>query len=137
MDNSLYIILAFIAGSGLIEVSPIKINPWSSLLKFIKNALFGDILKQLTSINSRVENIEKTMAEKDAINTRTKIIRFGDELLNGVKHTKDHFDSVLLDITSYEKYCKEHSEFANDVMLITIERIKNVYMDLIKTNGFL
>ena len=67
----------------------------------------------------------------------TRVLRFGDELLHDVRHTKEHFDDVLRDITEYEKYCLEHPEFENDQMHITAEHIKETYHKCLREHSFL
>ena len=43
---------------------------------------------------------------------------------------------MLDDIDMYEKYCKEHSDFANNKTVISIQRIKDVYAQLMENHKF-
>ena len=72
-----------------------------------------------------------------AANRRARILEFGDEILHGVDYSKEHWDSVLLDITAYEKYCDEHKHYMNHVAEATIKHIKHVYQNYLETDGFL
>lgn len=74
---------------GLVEVEPIKINPWKRLGKAIGLAINGDVLneitalkKDLSALDKKVDGMEANQAERDAKSTRMRIIRFDDELLN-------------------------------------------------------
>lgn len=69
--------------------------------------------------------------------SRTHILRFGDEIRHKVAHSKEHFDQILLDISKYEKYCKDHPDYLNDVAHATIKLIKNTYQKCLEDNNFL
>ena len=42
----------------LIEVAPIKINPWRSLLKWVGKAINGDIQAQIAEIKTEVKELK-------------------------------------------------------------------------------
>ena len=135
MEELLNLSLGQIAGSGIsillllslfIEIVPVKISP----LGWIGSRLNQGVLQ-------RVGALEKQVAEQTAISARARILRFGEELLRGVEHTKEHFDSILKDIKMYEAYCEKHREFENGITEPIIERIKEVYRDRLRKNDFL
>lgn len=121
----------------LVEVAPIKINPWSCLAKAIGRALNGEVLDKVTILERDVRQIKEDAARREAVSARTRILRFGDEILHDVAHTKEHFDQTLKDITSYERYCGEHKEFENSCAVLTIQKIKETYMERLEKNDFL
>jgi Mg2+ and Co2+ transporter CorA len=128
----------------LIQITPIKVNPWSWLCKKIGNALTGELLVEVRQIKDKVDDLETRMiadekkaSEREASNCRTHILRFGDDLLHGIKHSKEHFNHVLLAISTYEKYCDGHPEYLNNVAAATIEQIKKIYQKCLETNDFL
>ena len=120
----------------LSQVAPIKIDPWSGLAKVIKKWLVGGIEEKINEINKKVDSLEKNVCEEKAIQARTHILRFADELYDGKHHSKEYFDDMLDDIDMYEKYCKEHSDFANNKTVISIQRIKDVYAQLMENHKF-
>ena len=71
------------------------------------------------------------------MNCRTQFTRFGDELRHGMKHSKDHFDQTLMNITKYEQYCQVHKDFANNVTEATAKLIKRNYEERLEKNDFL
>ena len=84
---------------SLIEVSPIKINPWSRLAKIIGHALNADVMARLDTMQQcqteTRERLDEHIAKDDAQTAslwRTQILRFNDELLHDRRHTKEHFD---------------------------------------------
>ena len=54
-----------------------------------------------------------------------------------VRHTKEHFDQILRDITSYERYCDDHPHFENNTTVLTSQRIKDIYEDCLAKADFL
>ena len=84
-----------------------------------------------------LQQIIYTIDENKAVEARTRILRFGDEVSHGKNHSRDHFQQVLLDITNYNNYCLNHKEFKNDMTKMTAERIKEDYMTRDRNNNFL
>ena len=79
----------------------------------------------------------KTDDERYIKQCRTRILRFNDELIRGVHHTKEHFDDILDDITEYTRYCEEHRDFKNEKAVEAIANVKRVYRDCERFNAFL
>ncbi len=121
----------------LFEVSKIKINPWSHLARIIGRAINGEVIQHVNDLAKDVQQLRDDHAEERAVEQRRRIILFGDEILHGVKHSKEHFDQILTDITTYEIFCREHKDFKNDVATATIERIRSVYQECMRENSFL
>ena len=121
----------------LIQVTPIKINPWSWLAKIIGRAINGEVLEKVDSLSEDVKALKDEDAEQWASLSRSHILRFGDELLHGVPHSKEHFDQILLDINKYEDYCSEHPNYKNNIANATIKQIKNTYQKCLEENNFL
>lgn len=118
----------------LIQISPLKIDPWSTLAKAIGKAINADVLervnsfeKKLDDVSTKLENMRNEEAERNAVECRTRILRFGDEILHGMEHSKEHFTQILRDITQYEQYCEDHPKFPNNNTVITSQVIKDTY----------
>jgi hypothetical protein len=105
---------------SLVEISPIKINPWSALCKWLQKQLSLDEIKE-DLMDSR----------------RTRIIRFDDELIEKRPHRKDMFDAILVDCDKYEKFCQTHHGYINSVANDSIRHIKEVYAELKREDAFL
>ena len=121
----------------IIQISPIKIDPWSWIAKSIGNAINHDIKTEITEIKDSLTKIKAEGDERDAITSRIRILRFNDELLSDVGHTKDYFDQILTDIDKYEKYCDEHPEFKNNMTIFAVENIKQCYQNCMTKHKFL
>ena len=115
----------------LVQITPIKVNPWSAIARAIGKALIGgDIMAKLEE-HIRVDD------ERDADMHRYRLLRFNTELLRKARHTKEEFDEILYSVTCYERYCADHPKYENNRAVLAIENIKRVYKECMKTNDFL
>lgn len=130
-------LLAVLGSSVAIEIIPIKINPWTWLARRIGKAILGDVTEQLVDISNKLDaHIEEDTRDK-AKRLRGRILRFADELLQGERHSQEHFNEILEDITEYNRYCATHPDFPNDKAAISIGHIENVYRARLENNDFL
>ena len=141
----------FVGGSGLavaaltlVQVVPVKINPWSYIARSIGKALNKDMMDKLESVQDDVKdlgnkhsNLEYRMDKDKADDCRTRILRFGDELRRGVEHSEEFFNQILDDISDYKRYCTEHPEYKNDRAVNAIAEIEKVYQRCMEKNSFL
>lgn len=121
----------------LLQIAPIKINPWGAIAKAMGRAINADLTDKVTRLEHKVDGIKDKAEEDHAIACRARILRFGDEVLHGERHSKDHFDQILMDIKNYDDYCGCHPDFPNNVTELTSERIKAVYRERLEKNDFL
>lgn len=121
----------------LLQIAPIEVNPWSAIATAIGRAINGEVIARMEKLSDDVATIQQTMDERDAILRRSRILLFGDEILHEVRHSKEHFDQILLDISTYEDYCREHPAFENNIARQTIELIQTVYHDCLIQHDFL
>lgn len=149
---------AVLALLTVVQVSPIKINPWSPLIRFVKwllshlgRATNGDVLekleevsraqqetqKKLDELERRLDNHIKADDNRDADDHRMKILRFNNELLRDIPHTKEMFIEVLTEIDYYEDYCRDHEDYSNNRAVLAIENIQEVYRERLKKHDFL
>lgn len=153
-DIGLAIGILIVIGT-LIKINPLKIDPIGHISNWMVSTITKDlsekidkmnnkidennkrVQKQIDSIESKIDKIDYTIDENKAVEARTRILRFGDEVSHGKNHSRDHFQQVLLDITNYNNYCLNHKEFKNDMTKMTAERIKEDYMTRDRNNSFL
>lgn len=126
-----------LASLTLIQVAPVKINPWSAIARAIGRAINGEVIAKVGKLERELVAMKEAQEERDAISCRSRILHFGDETLHGVHHTKEHFDQILRDITSYERYCDDHPHFENNTTVLTSERIKDIYKVCLEKDDFL
>lgn len=140
----LQILEAIGGGSGLlialitlVQLAPVKINPWSSLAKVVKTALYADISKRLNGIEAKLDTHITMDDRRTADGHRARILHFNNELLRNIGHTREEFFEVLTEIDAYEDYCRDHPEYPNNRAVLAIENIQEVYKDRQKKHDFL
>ena len=121
----------------LVQITPIKINPWSWLGRTIGRAINGEVIEKVETLSRDVKNNKADDDEQWASLSRSHILRFGDEIRRKVTHSKEHFDQILLDISKYESYCEAHPEYKNNIATETIKQIKSTYQKCLQENDFL
>lgn len=121
----------------LIQIAPIKVNPWTTIARMIGKAINGEVLDKLGQVEKRLDEHIKTDDERDADLHRTRILQFNTELLRDIKHTKEDFSEILYNIDCYEKYCREHPEYQNNRAVHAIANIGRVYDERLEKHDFL
>lgn len=101
------------------------------------NKAFERIDEKLDELNAAMVASRVKREEGVALTWRYRILRFDDEIRHGIRHTKEHFDQIMEDVTDYEKYCRDHPDFPNNKANFAIINIKNVYEQCVRENSFL
>lgn len=141
-------IICFLALS-LIEISPIKVNPWSMLIKWLARLLgIIDLKTEIIQVRDRMDELEKKIDNmkiseeekeqlKEALAARRRILRFNDELLQKVRHSKEMFDDILTDISDYDRYVRMHPDFVNQKAVFAEQNVGKAYKKCMEENDFL
>lgn len=131
-------------GSLILQITPIKINPWDFALKHVKEFLNGNIETTLVDVAKQVNRLEVQVATSDqirredkALDARRRILRFADECIRGEKHSEEYFNDILDDITMYTNHCDRNPGFKNAKCALSIEIIENAYRHCVEENDFL
>lgn len=94
------------------------------------------VLEAIKGIRMDITKISEKVDENAAVLARTHILRFNDELINGVDHTQEYFRQQLQDIDTYERYCDQHPGFKNTYATMAINNIKSTYDRLLQKGAF-
>lgn len=121
----------------LVQLAPIKINPWSWIAKRIGRAINADMSERLDGINAKLDGHISMDDRRTADGHRARILHFNNELLRDIDHTKEEFTEVLTEIDAYEEYCREHPEYPNNRAVLAIENIREVYKERLREHDFL
>ena len=120
-------LLSLVGSMTLVQLSPIRIDPWTWVAKKIGHAINGELLDRMDTLEKTMVSNQDKADEREAKATRIRILRFGDEILHGVHHSKEHFDQTLQDITEYQQYCRDHPKFVNNMTELTSKHIMETY----------
>lgn len=114
--------------------------PWfRDLIRALIDKLTGtsSTKQSLANISADLADERENRMQSEAKICRSRVIRFNDELLNGMHHSKSMFDTILIDCSDYEKYCSSHPHFRNSVATEAIENIKRTYRKCEEEHDFL
>lgn len=103
-------------------------------------SLQEDVVSLQSDVSALASTVDDNKAEDDkryAVACRVRILRFGDEVRIGQKHSKEGYDQVLSDIDDYDSYCRDHDEFKNGKTVVTAKKIKDSYAARLDANDFL
>ena len=121
----------------LLEIAPIKVNPWSAIAKAIGRAINADVLAEIKETRTRLDAHVRADDERNADDRRTRILRFNNELIRDIPHTREDFIDILADIDVYEAYCRAHPEYKNNRAAHAIANIGRVYDERLQKHDFL
>ena len=142
-------LLIIIIIMSLVEIAPIKVNPWSWICKaFAKRIGITEVKSELETmrtnideLDAKIDNLKIEEEEKrelrEALATRRRILRFNDELLQNMRHSQEMFNNVLDDITDYDNYCNLHPNFVNRRAVLAEQNIQNCYQKCVDQHDFL
>lgn len=117
----------------MIQIAPVKLNPWS----WFGNQINKDLLAEIKTMKSEIDTIRDENREVHAKDCRVRILRFADEIYLEQPHSQEHFKQILGDITHYERYCESHPEFENQIAVAAIEQITESYNKRLRKHDFL
>ncbi len=128
----------------LIQVSPLKFDPWSALARMLGRAINGEVIGMLNELKeaqkSNTDRLNEHIRiddERNADEHRARILRFNNELVREIPHTKEEFIDILADIDAYERYCEQHPDYKNNRAVHAIANIGRVYDDRLAKHDFL
>jgi hypothetical protein len=137
-------------------------SPISLFLRKVGEKLNTDTNEHIGSVESKVDTLQKDLiTTKDQIKkvkddlvvakqheeennlllkaetSRHNILLFSDEILRGVKHSKEHYIQINADIRFYNNYTEHHPEFENERTVDSSKIIKLAYERCLEQNSFL
>ena len=120
---------SLIAFTGLLQIVPIKINPWSALLKWISKTITGDAC-------SKIDDLIKQVDENEKDRIRWEILDVANSCRNGRKHTRDEFQHIVALNDKYKKLLEKTND-KNGVFELEYDYIQKIYAERLAKNDFL
>lgn len=128
----------------VIQITPVKLNPWSALFRWIGKTLNAETISKLNTMEKEQATIRATLDEHIRVDDercadgwRRQILSFNASLLKGTEHTKEEFTEILAVIDSYEKYCTENPGYKNNRAAHATAHILKTYDDRLEKRDFL
>ena len=95
-------------------------------------ALFFSRKDKSKEIEKKIDNLADKVDRNQAVLARTHILRFSDELKNGIEHSAEYFRQQLDDCDTYDAFCRSHPDFKNSYTEIANKHIKETFERLTK-----
>ena len=130
------IILIILVATTLIQISPLKINPWGSLFKWIGKQVNTEVISKINKVETRLDGHIKESLEAELRTRRVSILDFSSSVIRGVNYHREKFDFMMGECDSYEKYCQENN-IKNGVADASIAEIRRIYQEHLKKGDFL
>ena len=118
----------------MVIVSLLSATAVWDFVKFLINRK-DDTKAQIVEVKKSINKLGERIDENQAVLARTHILRFDDELLNDIKHSKEYFSQTLQDIDVYEAFCMDHPNFKNSFATAAINHILKTYGELLEKHN--
>lgn len=134
IGKNLWAIVVF--GSLFIQISPIKINPWSAIIKWVGKLIMNEACGKMDDLIQAVNNIDKEVKENEKDRIRWEILDFANSCHNHRKHTRDEFKHIIELNDKYNELL-EKTQDRNGVFKAEYEYIQRLYNKLNEKDAFL
>ena len=124
-----HIALIIAAVSIFFEVSKIKVNPISFILRWVGKRMFEPF-------REKIEELERTIDENKIDTIKWEILEFANSCRNNVRHTKDEFDHIIAQNDKYHKLLDKY-KMENGVFDAEYAYILRLYKRCQDQNDFL
>lgn len=135
--------LIALAISTLVEITPIKWNPISSLLTWLGKKMNSQVLervdkqdKKIDSLNEKIDFVDRKIDMNEVDRIRWEILDFANSCRNGRRHTKDEFEHIIQQHVKYHQII-ESRDMTNGLITIEYEYIESLYKHCLEKNSFL
>ena len=148
-----------------VQISPIKINPWTWLAKWFGRAINSEVIKRqdelekkfderqdefekkldgvheelegkLDGVHKELDDLKEREEIKEADAMRNRILRFADELRQHMRHSKEYFEQVLSEIDTYLAFCRANDDYPNSKADAAIKYTLECYEKVLKEDDF-
>ena len=122
--------------SIFIQITPIKLNPWSALFKWIGKTITGDACNKIDGLISKVDQIEKDVMVNEKDRIRWEILDFANSCHHGRRHSRDEFRHIV-ELNDKYKNLLEKTKDKNGVFEVEYNYIQDLYAERLEKNDFL
>lgn len=130
-----FIIIIIVLFTTLIQISPLKLNPWDFCLGWVGDRLNSHIIKKVDALDIKLT--EHITESKDSYikQKRGRILKFVEDGMGGKKYTKETFEFMIKECDDYETYIKKN-DIKNGVIEASITEIRRRYLDHVHNADF-
>ena len=114
---------------SLIEISPLKLNPWGAFLGWIGGKLNRKTEERISGLEEKIADVEKQITDMWINAHRKSILTFARECREEITHSADEWSHILTVAEEYEEHCKRNN-VSNGIVKADTEYIRNLYQEL-------
>lgn len=120
--NAGYVTAGIVVLLSLIQISPLKLNPWDKLLGWFGKKMNGGMEKQIKDLQKQVRDLWIN-------NHRQSILTFARECRAEIEHSAEEWSHILNLCEEYERYCNTN-DVTNGVVRQNTLYIRELYQRL-------
>lgn len=121
--------------SVVLEVAPVKVNPWTWLLKCVGNRMNADIIKRLDDVEKQLKAQDAKIDNNEKDRIKYEILDFARSCRRKEQHTKEEFDHILDQYDKYEVILAK-LEQPNGKVTNAMKYVSAVYLEVIADDNF-
>jgi len=115
---------------SLIQIAPIKINPWDVILGWVGSKINAGIRGQLDAVREKSDIQQEEFREFWVDYQREAILRFSRECSQEIPHSREEWNHILDIIRRYESFCIKH-DIANGVIEENSSYLRDLHKKLL------
>ena len=131
-----HVVAVLLVLSVFIQIAPIKINPWSSLIKWVGKTLNSRLQQEILKINNIIKDISSDIDQNEKDRIRWQVLDFASSCREGRLHTKDEFQHIIALNDKYKKLLAKTDD-KNGVFDEEYKYIQEIYHKRQQKNDFL
>ncbi len=143
-EHGSLLLAAVVVLTTIIQIAPIKVNPWTALAKKICKVFTGDLSDQIKKVDKKIDDVDARLIKhieesdkRDLRKQRESILDFASAIAENKRHyTREQYEQMLHECDAYMMYCEE-KKFKNAVAEESIALIRQAYHCKIRDNSFL
>ena len=122
--------------SVVVQISPIKCNPWSRIFGWIGKVINAELIKKVEAQDAKIDSFRRDMDENEKDRIRYEVLSFANECRRHIDHTKEEFDHIISLKAKYEAILKRTDD-KNGVFDADYQYIIEIYNTCLRENSFL
>lgn len=130
-----FIVIVVVIFTTLIQISPLKLNPWDFCLGWIGDRLNSHIIKKVDNLDEKLTEHIQESRDSSVKRRRQRILQFVEDGMGGRCYTKETYEFIMKECDDYEEYIKKN-QIKNGVIEASIAEIRRRYTDHIHNADF-
>jgi len=116
--------IIFLLLTSLIQIAPIRVNPWDAIFRWVGKKINGNVQSTLNAMR-------KDLDDHIVSGIRADILRFAKECREGEEHDNEAWGEALDNCAWYERYIEDHN-LKNGKIEANIAYIESLYQELLR-----